>query len=102
MLIAVAPFAAFFLRSENYVSPRARQVSLLTGEWSPYAEPIRKGQMTVSSVLRKNLTVSLKSFSKNGIGGHGGYDFRHPAFFDPFSLVLFPAGLARGPLVLFP
>jgi hypothetical protein len=101
MLIAVAPFAAYFLRSENYVTPRAKQVSLLTGEWSPYAEAIRKGQVTKVAVVRKNLDASLKSFVKDGIGGHGGYDFGHRAFFDRFTLVLFLGGLLAALVLVF-
>ncbi len=101
MLVVLAPFAAFFFRSENYVSPRARQVSLLTGEWSPYRQAIEKGTTTAAAVLRTNIALSLKSFFRNGVGGHGGYDFGHLALFDRFSFALFVAGLLAALVLMF-
>jgi 4-amino-4-deoxy-L-arabinose transferase-like glycosyltransferase len=100
MLVVLAPFLAFFFRSGNYVSPRARQVSLMTGEWSPYRQAIEKGTARPLAVVRDNMKLSLKSFAENGIGGHGGYDFGRLAFFDRSSLALFLAGFAAGFLLL--
>jgi hypothetical protein len=101
MLVVLAPFAAFFFRSENYVTSRAKQVSLLTGEWSPYSQAIQKGATTAAAVLRTNTALSLKSFFRNGIGGHGGYDFGRLALFDRFSFVLFLAGLLAALVLMF-
>ena len=100
MIIVLAPFLAF-LRYGNYVVPRTKQVSVLVGEWSPYREAIEKGTRTPASVIRENLILCLKSFFKDGIGGHGGYDFGRLAFFDRFSFALFLTGLVAGLVLLF-
>jgi hypothetical protein len=99
-LAVVAPFVAFLSRSGNYFSGRARQVSLLTGEWSTYREAIAKGTVTPLAVVRDSLRLSLRSFFRDGIGGHGGYDFGRLAFFEPFSLALCLAGIAAALLLL--
>jgi hypothetical protein len=99
--MVLAPFGAFVARFGNYVAPRTKQVSLLTGEWSRYREAIEKGTRTPLSVIRENLVLSLKSFVQNGIGGHGGYDFGHLALFDRFTLALFLAGVFAGLVLLF-
>jgi 4-amino-4-deoxy-L-arabinose transferase-like glycosyltransferase len=100
MFAVLAPFVAFIARSGNYVSARARQVSLLTGEWSPYRDAIAKGTASPLAVVRDNLKLSLASFARDGIGGHGGYDFGRLAFFDRYSLVLCLAGIAAGLFLL--
>jgi hypothetical protein len=100
MFAVLAPFVAFIARSGNYVSARARQVSLLTGDWSPYREAIAKGTASPFAVVRDNLKLSLESFARDGIGGHGGYDFGRLAFFDRYSLVLCLAGIAAGLFLL--
>ena len=101
MLLVLAPFVAFGMRSGNYVWHRTSQVSLLTGEWSNYREEIANGTRTPLSVIAENLVLSLKSFVQDEIGGHGGYDFGHRAFFDRFTLVLFLAGTLTGLVLLF-
>jgi 4-amino-4-deoxy-L-arabinose transferase-like glycosyltransferase len=101
MLLVLAPFVAFGLRSGNYVWHRTNQVSLLTGEWSRYREQIANGTRSPLSVIGENLALSLKSFVQDDIGGHGGYDFGHRAFFDRFTLVLFLAGALAGLVLLF-
>jgi 4-amino-4-deoxy-L-arabinose transferase-like glycosyltransferase len=101
MLVVTAPFLAFMIRSGNYVAPRTKQVALLTGEWSRYREAIAAGTRKPLSVIMENLTLSLKSFVQNDIGGHGGYDLGHLAFFDRFSLVLFLAGFLTGLVLAF-
>ncbi len=100
ILIVLAPFLAFGLRSGDYVSPRASQVSLLSGEWSPYQKAIATGASPIP-VIREHLKLCLQSFARDGIGGHGGYDFGHLAFFNRFSLVLFLAGVLAGGVLLF-
>jgi len=97
ILLVLAPFAAWSLRFGNYISHRANQVSLLTAEWSPHLDAIRK-ELTV---LRDHLRLVLTSFAQDGIGGHGGYDFGHVAFFDRFSLALFLAGVLAGLVLAF-
>jgi hypothetical protein len=96
IFVVVAPFAAALLRAGDYVSRRSNEISLLHGAWSPYREVLAKGEVGPLAVLRDNLALSLKSFFRDGIGGHGGYDFGHLAFFDRFSLVLFGTGALAG------
>jgi hypothetical protein len=101
MLLVLAPFVAFGLRSGNYVWKRTNQVSLLTGEWSRYRDEIASGLRTPLSAIAENLVICLRSFVQDGYGGHGGYDFGHLAFFDRFTLVLFAAGVLAGLVLLF-
>ena len=101
ILLVLSPFAAFGLRSGNYVLQRTNQISLLTGEWSRYRDEIASGKRTPLSAIAENLVICLRSFVQNGYGGHGGYDFGHLAFFDRFTLVLFAAGAVAGLVLLF-
>jgi Dolichyl-phosphate-mannose-protein mannosyltransferase len=96
VFVVIAPFAASFFRAGDYVSRRSDEISLLHGAWSPYRDVLAKGEVGPLAVLRDNLVLSFKSFFRDGIGGHGGYDFGHLAFFDRFSLVLFGAGALAG------
>ncbi|HYR46670.1 MAG TPA: glycosyltransferase family 39 protein [Thermoanaerobaculia bacterium] len=93
MLLVLAPFLAYGMRSGNPVFGRVGQVSLLTGEWSPYREAIAKGKASPISVVFDNLVLSLKSFFRDQVAGSGGFDFGRLAFFDRFSLALLVAGL---------
>jgi hypothetical protein len=99
MFVVLAPFVAEGLRSGDYISRRANEVSLLTGTWSTHRDAIAKGASPLPAI-RGNLVLSLKSFVRDGIGGHGGYDFGHLAFFDRFSLVLFLAGVLAALVLL--
>ena len=92
----VAPFAAAFFRAGDYVSRRSDEISLLHGAWSPYRDLLAKGEVGPLAVLRDNLVLSFQSLFRDGIGGHGGYDFGHLAFFDRFSLALFGLGALAG------
>jgi hypothetical protein len=100
MLLVLAPFLAFGLRYGNYLAARANQLGLLTGDWSPHREAIAKGANPIP-IVRDNLILCLKSFVVDGLGGGGGYDLGHLAFFDRFSLVLFLAGTVAGLVLLF-
>lgn len=100
MLLVLAPFMAFGLRYGNYVAARTNQLGLLTGDWSPHREAIAAGTNPIP-IVRDNLILSLKSFFQDGIGGGGGYDFGHQAFFGWFSLVLFLTGILAGLVLLF-
>lgn len=94
--VVVAPYVAGFLRFGDYVTRRTDEISLIHGAWSPYREALDKGAVTPVGVLAKNLLLSLRSFVREGVGGHGGYDFGHLALFDRFSLALLLIGLAAG------
>ena len=100
MFLVLAPFLAYGLRSGNPVFGRVGQVSLLTGEWSPYREAIAKGKASAVSVVFDNLALSLKSFYRDQVAGSGGFDFGRLAFFDSFSFVLLLAGLVAGVALL--
>jgi hypothetical protein len=95
VLVVLAPFAAWSLRFGGYVFNRANQVSLLTGEWSPFRAEIASGTSRLS-IIKGNLVLCLRSFFQDNIGGNGGYDFGHLAFFDPISMTLFIAGILVG------
>jgi hypothetical protein len=95
LLLVVSPFVAEGVRSREYVSRRANEISLLTGEWSPYREAVAKGANPVP-IVRDNLSLALAAMAQDGIGGHGGYDFGRRAMFEPFSLALFLLGVAGG------
>ncbi|MDQ2980390.1 MAG: glycosyltransferase family 39 protein, partial [Acidobacteriota bacterium] len=95
ILLVVSPFAADGVRSGGYVSRRANEISLLTGDWSPHREAVARGANPVP-IVRDNLTLALAAMARDGIGGHGGYDFGHRAMFEPFSLALFLLGVVGG------
>lgn len=95
VFLVVSPFVAEGVRSGGYVSRRANEISLLTGEWSPHREAIAKGANPVP-IVRDNLVLALRAMAEDEIGGHGGYDFGHRAMFDRFALVLFVIGAAGG------
>lgn len=90
-LIIISPFITYAYKHTNYFSQRIKQVSLLNGEWSGAKDRIRQGESPIK-IVSENLTLSLKSLYTNGIGGHGGYDFNHLAFFNQISLLLFLMG----------
>lgn len=101
-LILLSPFITYMYRAKNfYFRQRFDQVNLIGGEWSGAKDQIKKGQETIFSSLKKNTLLSLKSFYQDGIGGHGGYDFGHLAFFEKLSLILFIAGSLIGLFLIF-
>jgi hypothetical protein len=95
MLLIVSPFVAEGVRSGEYLSRRASEISLLTGQWSPHRDAVAKGANPVP-IVRDNLSLALAAMARDGIGGHGGYDFGHRAMFEPFSLALFLLGVIGG------
>lgn len=96
VFVVVAPYVAGFLRFGDYISRRSEEISLLRGAWSPFREALDKGALSTLDVLRGNLVLSLRSFVRDGVGGHGGYDYGHLALFDRFSLALLVAGAVAG------
>jgi hypothetical protein len=96
----LGPFLASNVRTKDLsLVQRVNQVSLLTGEWSGQREAIAKGADPLP-IVKNNLKLSLESFVRDRIGGHGGYDFGHLAFFDTLSLYLFLAGVLAALLLV--
>jgi hypothetical protein len=96
VFVVVAPYVAGFLRFGDYVSRRSDEISLLRGAWSPFREALDKGALGAFDVLWRNLVLSLRSLVRDGVGGHGGYDYGHLALFDRLSLALLVAGSVAG------
>lgn len=93
-LVVMSPYLTYIYKSgNNYFFQRINQVNLINGEWSGSHNEIKALDRNVQ-IVKKNLMLSAKSFYLNDIGGHGGYNFGHLAFFERFSLLLFIAGLA--------
>ncbi len=92
-LVVVAPFLAWDLASGDSYLRRFKQVALTTGTWSPYRRAIREGA-PAAPIVAENVKASLKAFVRDGVGGHGGYDFGRLAPFDRFSLALLLVGAA--------
>lgn len=92
VLAVVAPFAANLVTLQNSLTYRARQISLLTGHWSPHREAIAQGRESPAAVVWDNLVLCLRSAVRDGLGGQGGYEYGRLAFFDGLTLVFFLAG----------
>lgn len=90
--VILSPFLTYAVRTENYFIGRINQVSLLTGTWSANHD---KQQNTAEQTaeVQNNLLLSLRSFTQDGIGGHGGYTFNKRAFFNRTGLILFGIGI---------
>ncbi len=100
-LIVLSPYLTYALKYNNYFFSRTSQVSLLSGSWSGIKDKIARGESSTLNEIKESLTISLKSFYQDGIGGHGGYDFGHLAFFEKYSLYLFIAGAIIGIFLIF-
>lgn len=86
--VVLLPFAGYMARTGSfYLNQRARQVSFLTGSWSPVREQLNQG-IQLTKILADQTKLSLESLYRSGVGGHGGYDFGHNALFDRFTLIL--------------
>lgn len=90
--LVLSPFIYNMIMSHNfYLAQRADQISLLQGEWSAQAKDIKSFSAGWTAFVT-NFSLSLKSLYTSGLGGHGGYNFGHLAFFDPLTLSLFILG----------
>jgi hypothetical protein len=89
--IVLSPFLSDPQGGQGYLSQRASQVALLTGEWSTHRGAIAGGANPLA-VVWANLSLAVRAMYQDGIGGHGGYDFGHLALFDPFAIALLIAG----------
>lgn len=91
-ILILLPFIFQMAKTRNfYFAGRANQVNLLSGEWSVPKDQIKK-PINYLLVVKDNFLLSIKSLYQDGIGGHGGYNFGHLAFFDKFTLLIFLAG----------
>lgn len=88
IILTLSPFLTFFIKYGDIGSFRPMQVSLLTGTWSGVPEKVKKGQNPVD-FLRESTVSVIKSFNTDGVGGHGGYDFGHLAFFEKYTFYYF-------------
>lgn len=86
------PFLHYMYRADNfYLSQRIDQVNLISGEWSAAKDELAKSR-NVYDIIRENFILSIQSLYKNGIGGHGGYNFGRLALLEETSLFLIAAG----------
>lgn len=93
MGVILGPFVTYALTQENYFVGRINQVSLINGTWSVYKTAEHTVPQT-AEVIWDNTTLSLSSFVKDGVGGHGGYTFHQQAFFPRIGLLFFLGGTA--------
>lgn len=85
-IFILSPFILNMILTKNfYITKRYDQVNLLKGEWSPGAKQNRSFSDGIS-LISENFNESFKSLYFDGIGGHGGYNFGHLAFFNGFNL----------------
>lgn len=98
--IVISPFLVYSYKFNNYFLQRFNQVSLLNGSWSGAKDRIKNGEEPLT-IIKENLSISVKSLYNDGIGGHGGYSFGHLAFFDRFTIFLFIIGSLSGLFLLF-
>lgn len=80
-IITLSPFFSYAYKFNNYMPVRFQQVSL--------ANQIKDAKEGYREVIKTNFINSVQSLYKDGIGGHGGYDFGHVSFFSKFSFWLF-------------
>ena len=82
-LLTLGPFLAYSSNHDNYMFKRFHQVSFVN-DLKTHISPIK--------MLENNALLSIKSMYKEGIGGIGGYNFGHLAFFEKLSLLFFSVG----------
>lgn len=90
VVLAVAPFVPYAVKTRNYFTERGGQVLFLT-ESSPEVDaltPLQKAKV----ILPRNFANGLRSLVLPGYGGSGGYWFGQEAMFDRATAV----GLALG------
>jgi len=85
----LAPFITVMYKNSNwYFLQRYEQVKIIDGEWSSQKSQDKKTLKEKLTVYQNNFNLSFNSLHTRGIGGHGGYNFGHLAFFDGFTLTL--------------
>jgi len=89
--IVLSPFLSDTHGGESYLFQRGSQVALLTGNWSSHHDAVARGANPLPMVWT-NLVLAGKAVYRDGIGGHGGYDFGHLALLDPLAIALLVAG----------
>jgi hypothetical protein len=88
---SIAPLTVYATQVDNFFTQRTDQISVFNGEWSQYSKE-KKDFNTYLNIAKEQTAVSLRSLYKDGIGGHGGYNFGHLALFDYFTIILFGVG----------
>lgn len=82
-LITISPFLVYSFKHGNYMFKRFQQVSF-TNDLRSNNNPIK--------LLKDNAFLSIRSMYIKDMGGIGGYNFGHLAFFERTSLFLFMIG----------
>ncbi len=91
VVLVVAPFLPYAIKTRNYFADRPGQVFFLT-ESSPELDAMTPLQKT-KVLLPRNVANGLKSLVRPGYGGNGGYFFGQRAMFDPATFAWFALGL---------
>lgn len=100
-LLVISPFLIYMQKNRNfYLTQRINQIRLINGNWTDTEARLKSGE-TTTSIIKENLLISVKSFYKDGLGGHGGYNFGHLALLEKSSLVFLTIGLLICLVLLF-
>jgi len=91
-LLTMSPFFVYAFKINNFFLQRFSQVSLFYGSWSQYAKQ-KLNPEDYLFVFKERLANNIQSLYRDGIGGAGGYDFGHLAFFDKITLLFFCVGM---------
>jgi hypothetical protein len=82
-LFTISPFLIYSSKHGNYMFKRFHQVS--------FANYLKNNTSPILT-LKNNALLSIRSMYTKDIGGIGGYNFGHLAFFQKISLLLFLGG----------
>ena len=90
-IYVLSPLITYAWKVDNFFTQRSDQVSVFSGEWSPHVNE----KITTNlffSITKDQIKTSFASLYKDGIGGHGGYDFGKLALLDKVTF----SGLVLG------
>lgn len=91
-LLTMGPTLVYSFKVDNFFLERISQVSLFHGSWSPYSQQKFYFQ-DYFLIFKERLVSNIQSLYRDGVGGVGGYDFGHLAFFDKITLLFFCLGV---------
>jgi hypothetical protein len=93
-IFTLSPLLVYALKVDNFFMNRMSQVKLINGSWSPY-QNIEINPKSIFPILSQQTSLSVRSLYKDEIGGGGGYNFGHLAFFNSATLIFFLVGIAH-------